>query len=88
MPEGVCGLCEGGSEGLQRGVTAGKCVFGFSCRFGRGCRGWHSAEQEEHFDERDRVRQRELTAPCGFCEQGICRYGRKCRRGRGDGNGK
>jgi hypothetical protein len=44
------------------------------------CAAWHTLAEQEHKRTKQKLRQREWEAECGFCSVGACRYGPLCQR--------
>ena len=60
-------------------VEKQRCVYRFGCR-NVACTAWHTLAEQEHKRTKQKLRQREWEAECGFCSVGACRYGPMCQR--------
>jgi hypothetical protein len=60
-------------------VEKQRCVYRFGCR-NVACAAWHTLAEQEHKRTKQKLRQREWEAECGFCSVGACRYGPMCQR--------
>ena len=80
----VC--CECGFEGashwhwqMHEWVETQRCTFRFGCR-NDACTALHTLAEQAHKWTRQRLRQREWEAECGFCSVGLCKHGSACER--------
>ena len=63
-------------------VEKHRCVFRFGCK-NASCVALHTLDEQEHKQARQKLRQREWEAECGFCSVETCRYGsERSRSGR------
>ena len=60
-------------------VEKNRCVFRFGCR-NVACLELHTLDEQEHKQAKQKLRQREWEAECGFCSVEKCRYGPACVR--------
>ena len=80
--------CECGFERASRWhwrmhewVEQQRCPFRFGCR-NDACSALHTLAEQQHKQAKQKLRQREWEAECGFCGVEACRYGSDCARSR------
>jgi hypothetical protein len=56
-----------------------RCPFRFGCR-NDACSALHTLAEQQHKQAKQKLRQREWEAECGFCGVEACRYGSDCAR--------
>ena len=78
--------CECGFERASRWhwrmhewVEQQRCPFRFGCR-NDACSALHTLAEQQHKQAKQKLRQREWEAECGFCGVEACRYGSDCAR--------